>query len=464
MMRYPRLSLPACALALFLSARPAISQDTGRVSPAAMPLPMPVAGPLAPDLLRSQNPWNLPMTGNWKFALAHGHIHANQFVPSQLGQSGDQNGKGAAQQPVVQGPPASAVAPPDDFASLKFDDSRWDNLPVPSNWEMYGYSRPTYNSVDDTVGQYRRWVTVPAGWKGRHIYWHFDGALEGAEVFVNGQKAGYHESGYTAWNIDLTGLVKPGEANLFAVRVSKSTPSDDCETGDFQCLGGIYRDTSLIAVPETHVSDITVRTPLDASYKDATLNAIVQVTGPAGEAVSIDGNLVDAKTEADTGVRISGTGTIGADGTATIQMSAPVKSPALWSAEIPNLYYVILQLSSGGSKVERVEQRFGFKQIEFKNNMVLWNGRPIKCTGTCRHDFWADRGFALTEANWLEDITLMKAANINAVRTSHYNHAQRFLELCDEKGLYILDEIPYCWIGNKVKDPAYAPYLLQRAA
>ncbi len=119
-------------------------------------------------------------------------------------------------------------------------------------------------------------------------------------------------------------------------------------------------------------------------------------------------------------------------------------------------------LTSSSKLVERVEERFGFKQIEIKNNVVLWNGMPIKCTGICRHDFWSDKGFALTEANWVKDLTLMKAANINAVRTSHYNHAQRFLELCDEKGMYILDEVPYCWINDQVKDPAYAPYLLQR--
>ena len=141
-----------------------------------------------------------------------------------------------------------------------------------------------------------------------------------------------------------------------------------------------------------------------------------------------------------------------------------MKAPKLWSAEKPNLYYVVFQLTSGGKPVERVEQRFGFRQIEIKNNIVLWNGKPIKCTGICRHDFWADKGFALTDRQWSKDLTLMKAANINAIRTTHYNHAARFLELCEEKGMYILDEVPYCWIGDQVKDPAYAPYLLQRAA
>jgi len=574
-----------CAPLIAALASPAMAQDVGRVSPAALPLPLPSTAPVPPDVLRSRNPWNLPMTGLWEFALTHGSIKAGEFVPGNAGRFGvtassneernppenafdgrnetrwcasddsvpqwlqtdlgkdrpvsgvslawehagggyqcriegkkdggkwvtladasaapgigdgpvkitpaevrllrvtvvghadgswasirecqvhlTEGGQNVVWQPLAQPQPSSPKVALDAFASPTLDDSSWDNLPVPSNWEMYGYSVPTYGSVDNTVGQYRRWVKVPASWASRNIYWHFDGALDGAEVYVNGQKAGYHESGYTAWDIDLTGLVKPGQRNLFAVRVSKSTPSDDCETGDYQCMGGIYRDTSLIAVPPTHVSDITVQTPLDSDYRNATLHVTVQVKGAPSEAVAITGRLFKAATSTPTRVQFAGHGSVGADDLATISMTAPVEAPALWSAEKPNLYYVVLQLSSSGKPIERVEQRFGFKQVDFKDNVVLWNGRPIKCTGTCRHDFWADKGFALTETNWEQDLALMKAANINSVRTSHYNHAQRFLELCEEKGIYILDEVPYCWIGDGVKEPAYAPYLLQRAA
>ena len=361
-------------------------------------------------------------------------------------------------------PPAPVVVPPDNdtFAQKSFPSEGWDTLAVPSNWEMAGYSLPTYNSVDNTVGLYRRWVVVPKTWSGKRVYWHFDGALDGAEVFVNGQKAGYHESGYTAFDVDLTGLVNPGKRNLFAVRVSKSTPSDDCETGDFQAMGGIYRDTSLIAVPQTHIHDITVRTPLTANYRDATLTASVQVMGKPGEAVGLTGNLVGVDGQKTT-VRLTGQGRVGADGLVIVGLSVPVQAPKLWSAEKPNLYYLVLQLTRGGKLQERTEQRFGFRQVEIKNDLVLWNGKPIKCTGVCRHDFWADKGFALTEQNWQRDLALLKAANVNAVRTSHYNHAARFLELCEEKGLYILDEVPFCWIGDKVKDPAFLPPLMQRA-
>ena len=581
-MKLKIFAVPATLLLATLAV-PAHAQNVGRVSSASLPLPLPSNAAVAPDVLRARNPWNLPVTGTWKFKLTHGRINAaKQFQPedaealeasSQQGEhppahafdgdeatrwcaSGPDNpqwleadlgkirhvqsigitwekadnryqyritgrkehnkgewitladmsaapGVGDAPIPITpadvryirvtvlavsggqwaslrelkigtledgkeitwQPPTAKITNEPaavrDAFAAPNFADANWDNIPVPSNWEMLGYSIPTYDSVDNTVGLYRRTITVPKNWAGQRIYWRFDGALDGAEVFVNGQKAGYHESGYTAFDVDLTGLIKPGERNLLAVRVSKTTPSFDADTGDYQSMGGIYRDTSLIAVPQTHIHDMTVTTPLSANYRDATLKTQAQVMGTAGQAVAVTGQLIDSNGKA-TGVQMSGRSSIGADGTASVSLSAPVTAPKLWSAEKPNLYYVVLQLSVGGQIIERVQQRFGFRQIEIKNNVVLWNGQPIKCTGICRHDFWSDKGFALTDAEWSKDLNMMKAANINAVRTSHYNHAARFMELCDEKGMYILDEVPYCWINDQVKDAAYAPFLLQR--
>ena len=560
---------------------PALGQNVGNVAPFTLPLPMTSTAAVAPDVLRARNPWNLPVTGDWKFQLTHGSINAAkefqpeisapfeassresanvpsnafdgdlatrwcasngdfpQWLEADLGQvrrvqsinivwekpenryqfriegrnQRADNWKtladvtaapGATDGPVAIAPaearfvrvtvtnvtngqwaciremkigveengktvmwqqPAPVAVPDsvrDAFAAPGFSDAKWDTVSVPSNWEMLGYSIPTYDSVDNTVGLYRRTIKVPANWANRRVYWHFDGALDGAEIWVNGQKAGYHESGYTAFQVDVTDYIKAGQTNSLAVRVSKMTPSFDADTGDYQSMGGIYRDTSLMCVPQTHVSDITVTTPLSANYRDATLQAQVEVSGTAGQTIQISGNLVGADGAA-TSTQLNSQGTIGADGTATISLSAPVTAPKLWSAEKPNLYYVVLQLSSGGQVVENVEQRFGFKQIETKNNVVLWNGQPIKMTGICRHDFWSDKGYALTDKEWNQDIDMMKAANINAVRTSHYNHAARFMELCDEKGLYILDEVPYCWINDQVKEVSYAPFLMQRA-
>jgi len=361
-------------------------------------------------------------------------------------------------------PPRAIPAHANDFVAPGFDDRKWSNLPIPSNWEMAGYSIPTYNTVDDSVGLYRRWIDAPKAWSGRRILWRFDGALDGTEVFVNGKRAGYHESGYTAFDVDVTGLLKPGQRNLLAVRVCKSTPSVECDTGDYQSMGGIYRDTRLIAVPQTHIGDLTVRTPLSADYRDATLHVDTVVKGTPGESVAVTGYITDAATLRRLQVSFGQRAFLGRDGKAALALEVPVKSPKLWSAEKPNLYYVTLVLKRAGKPVERVEQRFGFRQVEIKDRVVLWNGKPIKCTGICRHDFWADKGFALTDTEWKKDLTMMKETNINAIRTSHYNHAARFLELCDERGFYILDEVPFCWVDNRVSDPKFAPPLLQRAA
>ncbi len=333
--------------------------------------------------------------------------------------------------------------------------------PVPGNWEMSGYSDPTYDHADDAAGLYRRSVDVPAAFAGQRVLWHFDAVMDGAEVFVNGTRVGYHEGGFTGWDLDVTDALRPGQRNLFALRVCKTTPSVSLDSGDFWNLGGISRDTYLKAVPSTHVDDVTVVTTLSADHVDATLDTTVRVRGAAGQPVAVtsalyrfDGSKVD-------GVAPTADGTVGGDGTVDLHLTAPVKAPKLWSAEHPDLYYLVLSLAADGKPVEAVQQRFGFRQVEVKDGVLLWNGVPIKCTGTCRHEEWSALGHALDEHAWQTDVAMMKAANINAVRTSHYNHAPRFLELCDEKGLYVLDEIPACFC--KPKDLSLKDAFVQHA-
>jgi beta-galactosidase len=397
--------------------------------------PVPLAGnaPVSLDKLRPGNPAVLPMTGTWRFKLEHG---ASPAVAGVL--------------------PPSTNAAADSFAFADTNDKDWKDIPVPANWEIEGFSRPTFqdrgNNAADDIGLYRRWVDVPKKFAGQQVLWHFDGVYDGAEVFVNGRRVGYHESGFTAFDIDVTGALQPGNKNLFAVRVYKKTPSGTMDKGDFWCLGGIYRDNYLVALPPTHVNDVTITTDLDAQYKDATLKTTVRVVGKAGSRFDVTGELYgfDGKKVSLPAMRQSGT--IGKEGAARVAFEAPVKSPKLWSAEKPNLYYVLLRLDAGGT-TERVQERFGFRKIENRNGVLLWNSVSIKCTGTCRHEEFSPYGHALTEACWKTDVALMKAANINAIRTSHYNHSARFLELCDEVGFYVLDEVPFCWVAS---DPQFS--------
>jgi beta-galactosidase len=348
----------------------------------------------------------------------------------------------------------------DDFAATSFDDSNWHDIPVPSNWEILGYSPPTYFGPDSAVGLYRRWIDIPASFAGKKVIWHFDGVTDSAEIWVNGQRMGYHEGGFTAFDIDLSDKLRPGEKNLLAVRVCKTTPTVDLDTGDYWLLGGIHRDSHLVALPKDHVAELTVVTTLDEKYTNARLLADAVVEAQPGHAWDAAAKLFKADgTPVD--VNLSVTQKPAAQGPNNLHIEANVQAPALWSAEKPNLYYLLITLAEQGKPIETIQQRFGFRQVEIKQGQLLWNGAPIKCTGTCRHEEWAALGHALTEHEWQTDVAMMKAANINAVRTSHYNHAERFLELCDEKGIYVLDEIPACWVSNK--DPKLKDAFVQHA-
>ena len=395
----------------------------------AAPVPVPGDAPVPVDRLRLGNTNVLAMTGTWRFNLEHGTS------------------------PAVKGVLADDAAVP-DFATVNGTDASWTNILVPANWEIEGFSIPTYQErtgrPSDDIGLYRRLVSIPANFAGRTVLWHFDGAYDGAEVFVNGQRCGYHESGFTAFDIDVTKAIKAGQPNLMAVRLYKKTSSAALDHGDFWCLGGIYRETYLAALPPLHVDDVTVVTDLDAQYKDATLKSAVRVAGAAGahfvlscELYSLDGQKVATPA-------MSQAGDIGADGSATVALSGLVTAPKLWNAEKPNLYYVFYRLSDGNQTVERVQDRIGFRKVELKSGILQVNGVVVKFTGTCRHEEFSPYGHALNDECWKTDITLMKADNINAIRTSHYNHSARFLELCDEAGFYVLDEIPSCWVAGEI--------------
>ncbi len=367
---------------------------------------------------------------------------------------------GALQKWTPPPPVAESPATRDQFAAKGLDDTSWSAINTPWNWEMAGFSSPTYDGPDDAVGLYRRVVTVPQIFEGKHVVWHFEGVWDSAEIFINGKRAGYHESGFTAFDLDVTGLVQPGKPNLLAVRVCKTTPSFDLDTGDYWSLGGIYRDTYLVAVNPTHVASVKIDTPLSPDYKTATLKVAIGLHASTADPVTVHCDLYLASAPAAQLATFETKWTGGKPGDALLDLSKEVGAVKLWSAEKPNLYYLVTTISVGGKAVERVEERFGFRQVEIKDGVVVWNGVPIKCTGSCRHEEWAALGHALNEKAWRTDLTLMKGCNINAIRTSHYNHAGRFIELCDEVGMYVLDEVPACWCN--LSDPKLRGAFIQR--
>lgn len=335
----------------------------------------------------------------------------------------------------------------------------WHDLAVPGNWEMAGYSPATYNNPDNASGFYRLWFTVPAEWAGRQVKVHFDGVQNGAELWCNGQpvdvdepswgRKNYHEGGWTAFDADLTPVVRVGEKNLLAIRVTKNTRSANLDSGDYFFLGGVHRPVTLFTVPATHLTDVTVRTRLLDGDK-AEVRVVANVAGAR------DGTTMFVRLQGQPPIELS----VGADGRGEAVQA--VEHPRLWSAEFPELYDLDVDVrAADGLTIQHTTRKVGIREVQIKDGVLLVNRVPVKLAGVCRHDVHPDMGTAVNEDLWRKDLTLMKAANFNAIRTSHYPYGAGFYDLCDRMGFYVLDELPYCW--TPTDDPAMTPAFEQRA-
>jgi beta-galactosidase len=348
--------------------------------------------------------------------------------------------------------PADAPA---EFFKVGFDASGWTDIPVPANWEMKGFGapvlldeaiafppyppKPPYVPRDrNPVGSYRRTFRVPADWSGRQVLVHFAGVDSAFQVWVNGATVGYSQDSKTPAEFDITSLVRPGD-NVIAVRVYAFSVGSYLESQDMWRLAGIERDVWLVSRPASHIRDFFVNAALDPSYTDGILKAEVAVhrrAGTVGHSVSLE--LFDAAGKAVL-APISVPVTGGEDGEARFETR--VTTPSRWTAETPALYAMALTLrDASGRVIESVGARIGFRTVEIKGGQLLVNGVPIYIKGVNRHEFDPVGGHVVTEQSMLNDIRLMKQFNINAVRASHYPNAQRWYELCDEHGLYVVDE------------------------
>lgn len=401
-----------------------------------------LASPVVATVIPADKNAVVPLDGNWRFKLEQ------KSTLSDTSQASDTRG---AQKPLSQ-----PTSPEPFFRPDYAEDRNWHDLRVPGNWEMAGYSPATYWQPDNASGLYRKWVDIPGAWAGKVVKVNFDGVQCGAEIWLNGQpvdvtepswgRSNYHEGGWTAWQADLSPAVEFGQRNLLALRVTKNTRSSDLDSGDYFFLGGIHRPVTLFCVPQAHIEDITIETKLLPENK-AEVKVVAAVVGPASE-IAVE--LEDSQ-------RVT---TKAADSKATVDITVP--NPRLWSAEHPNLYSLNVSLLDGdGKTIERITRRVGIREISVKNGIFMVNGVPVKLTGVCRHDVSAREGTAVGNDLWRKDLTLMKAANINAIRTSHYPYGSGFYDLCDEMGFYVADELPYCWAP--VADASLEPAFAQRA-
>jgi len=338
-----------------------------------------------------------------------------------------------------------AIDPPDNFWRPDFDDSAWATITVPAHWEMEGFT-----SLKE-IGGYRTRFAAPPG-AGR-VKLRFDGVYSGAEVWVNGNRIAHHEGGATPFEADVTEAVHDGQ-NVLALRVAEHTETSDTldkmsHYADFP-LAGIMRKVTLFRVPAVHVGALALSTQFDAQYRDATLGGRVTILNESVQ--SFRGNLVCELTDPDgktIPLNIAPPNVVVAGWNRTdLTISLPLKSPKTWTAEQPNLYLLTLELRTDDKLIHRLTHRIGFRQTEVRGTTILINGKPVKFRGTCHHDTHPLLGRAVTPELERQDLELMKQANLNALRTSHYPPIPEMLDIADELGLYVEDEASFCWVGE----------------
>lgn len=354
----------------------------------------------------------------------------------------------------------SPDAVPDRFSEPDFDAADFDRITVPRLWETEGYGTPQYTNVgypfpldppnvptENPTGAYRRTVNVPESWSGRRAVLRFEGVDSAFHVWVNGERIGYSQGSRLTAEFDVTEALDSGE-NTIAVRVLKWSDGSYLEDQDMWWMSGIFREVSLYCTPETYVDNVDVRTALDADYEDAILRASVDVAGATSETVgsTVEAELVENSLEAARDVdavarmmRASVSVTPGE--TTTVDLHSEVENPALWTAETPNTYTLLVTLrDADGSVLEVLPQTVGFREVAIDDGQLRVNGEAVTIRGVNRHDFHPDRGRALDIETMRRDVELMKRNNVNAVRTSHYPNHPAFYDLCDRYGLYVLDE------------------------
>jgi beta-galactosidase len=354
---------------------------------------------------------------------------------------------------------------PADFHLPEYQVRNWGDIKVPGNWELQGHGTAIYTNIrypfvpvdppripdnDNPTGCYRRDFEVPDAWTGMQITLHLAGVSSACYVWVNGHAVGYSEDSALPAEFDITPYVKKGP-NVLAIKVLRWCDGSYMEDQDHWRLSGIYRDVYLSAAPPLQLYDFFVQTALDDTYRDARIDVQTTVrdfgsTDPAGW--TLEGQLYDAAGTAvlekpmSKGVAQILNRSWPPTGNAPFaDLTAEVKNPMKWSAEYPNLYTLVLALKQPDGKIAEVRScKVGFRNVEIDGGRVLVNGVPVLLYGVNRHEHDESTGKYVTEESILQDILLMKRFNFNAVRTAHYPNHPRWYELCDEYGLYVMDE------------------------
>ncbi|MGQ1945555.1 glycoside hydrolase family 2 TIM barrel-domain containing protein [Geofilum sp. OHC36d9] len=369
---------------------------------------------------------------------------------------------------------------PVDFYKDDYDVSRWADINVPGNWELNGFGTPIYTNITypfpknppyishshNPVGSYKRTFDLPAEWNNRRVMLHFEAGTSAMYVWVNGKKVGYSQVTKSPVEFDITDYVKPG-SNSLAIEVYRWSDGSYLEDQDFWRLSGIDRDIYLLSTDQVKINDFFVKAGLDDNYKNGifSLDLVVKNYNEVPAKGSLKVSILD---ESGRNLfRGDKNWLADAEGKTEMSLKSTIKSVKHWSAETPHLYQLLLSLyDDRGQLIEATSQKIGFRTVELKNSQLCVNGQPVLVKGVNLHEHNEHTGHYIDKATMIKDIEVMKRHNINAVRMSHYPHSTLWISLCDEYGLYLVDEaniethaMGAEWQGwfDKSKHPAYLP-------
>jgi len=362
--------------------------------------------------------------------------------------------------------PSTTIGADSLFYKSDFDVTKWAHIKVPGNWELQGFAEPKYGKeLEEGSGLYRTTFTAPASWKGSPVYIAFDGVQYGYSLWVNGNYVGDFASSYNRQSFNISSFVQLGSTNTLAVKVSTRVKGYEFDTNDDWSLSGIIRDVTLFALPAVHINDVVVQTILGTNKATIDIKTVVEKTlkKEFSEKLNVFARLLDPQGKEVKDLVITNNPTTSALDNVSFHQQAVINNPYLWTAETPHLYTLILSLKDDNSVIQQYSQKIGIREVSWANGILKLNNSPIKLRGVNHHDLSPINGRAITEAELLEDLKLIRKANINFIRTSHYPPQPRLLQLCDSLGFYLMVEVPFGYGDEHLKDKSYLPILQERA-
>ncbi len=347
---------------------------------------------------------------------------------------------------------------PENFYQEDYDDGTWETFPVPANWEVHGYGYPIYldekypftttwpNVSPDynPVGSYRRDFEVSKDWLDREVILYFGAVKSALYVWVNGQEVGFSQGSKTPAEFNISKYLKAGKNNI-ALQIYRWSDASYIESQDMLRLSGIEREVFLYALPKVHIQDFFVKNDLSADYKNGQFKVDFLLKNnlkKGKQKLKIECQLLDIGNGYQSVYQEIIKSKLKADNETTLSFLAQIPNVKKWTAETPNLYQLILKVTDAKSKeiLEVVSDKIGFRKIAIEESQLLVNGQAIYIRGVDRHETHPHTGHVITRELMLQDIQLMKQHNINAVRSSHYPNHPDWYDLCDEYGLYVIDE------------------------